>query len=182
MSNPGSVSLEKAIRTCKVNTAWANRVESDRIFNPNNMMCPVWNGRDLAGREVCPDSFYTKRAGCNSAEDRVLVENNVSRPQYMEYITLSANGIRGNVYKPTAHGVSAVASAQNAVHQRDVAQSRTGGFGLVGGGDGTIEAQSHIDPYSVSAAETAQNHTDHRHKESFIHGSNAYNNRRMSGF
>jgi hypothetical protein len=62
------------------------------------MVCPVWNGMDTAGREVCQDSFNTKRGGCNSATDRVEVENNVSRPQYMEYITLSANGIAGNIY------------------------------------------------------------------------------------
>ena len=62
------------------------------------MVCPVWNGKDTAGREVCQDSFNTKRGGCNSATDRVEVENNVSRPQYMEYITLSANGIAGNIY------------------------------------------------------------------------------------
>ena len=93
-----SISLESALRTCKVDTAWASRIESDRFLNPNNMVCPVWNGMDTAGREVCQDSFQTKRGGCNSATDRVEVENNVSRPQYMEYITLSANGIAGNIY------------------------------------------------------------------------------------
>ena len=97
----GSVSLESALRTCKVDTAWATRIESDRFLNPNNMVCPVWNGMDTAGRNVCKDSAYTKRAGCNSATDRVAVENNISRPQYMEYITLSANGIAGNIYGRT---------------------------------------------------------------------------------
>lgn len=94
-----SVQLEGAIRTCKVDTAWANRLESDRFLNPELMVCPVWNGRDLTGRQVCADSFYTKRAGCNSAEDRVVVEN-AQRPQYMEYVNLDASGIRlgyGNV-------------------------------------------------------------------------------------
>ena len=95
-----SISLEAAIRTCKVDTAWANRVESDRFFNPNNMVCPVWNGFDTAGRRVCPDSFVTKTAGCNSAEDRVLVEND-QRPQYMEYINLSANGFGADLYGNT---------------------------------------------------------------------------------
>ena len=61
------------------------------------MVCPVWNGVDTAGRGVSPDSFVTKTAGCNSAEDRVVVENN-QRPQYMEYINLSANGIQGDIY------------------------------------------------------------------------------------
>lgn len=89
----GSVSLESGIRTCKVSTGWANKIRSDRFQNPNLLVCPVWNGVDTAGRRVCPDSFMTKRAGCNSAEDRVMVENNVSRPQYMEYINLNAAGI-----------------------------------------------------------------------------------------
>ena len=94
----GSVSLESALRTCKVDTSMANRIESDRFLNPHNMVCPVWNGMDTTGRHVCKDSFYTKRAGCNSASDRIVAENDVSRPQYMEYITLSPHGISGNIY------------------------------------------------------------------------------------
>ena len=39
-----------ALRTCKVNTGWANRLESDRFQNPNLMVCPTWNGMDNAGR------------------------------------------------------------------------------------------------------------------------------------
>lgn len=93
-----TISLESAIRTCKVDTAYANKVQSDRFFNPTLMMCPVWNGVDTTGREVCFDSYYTKNAGCNSANDRVMVENDVTRPQYMEYINLSAQGINGAVY------------------------------------------------------------------------------------
>ena len=94
----GSISLESAIRSCKVNTAWANRVESDRFLNSDNVICPLWNGLDSTGRQVCKDSFYTKRSGCNSASDRVKVENEVSRPQYMQYITLSTKGIKGDIY------------------------------------------------------------------------------------
>jgi len=90
----GSISLESSIRTCKVNPEEANRIESDRFLNMNNMVCPMWQGVDLTGRTVCKDSFYTKRAGCNSAEDRVVVENNVSRPQYYEYITLNSQGLQ----------------------------------------------------------------------------------------
>jgi len=87
------LSLEKNIRTCKVNTGWANRNQSDRFQDPNLMVCPTWNHMDNTGRLVCANSFYTKRAGCNSALDRVAVENSVSRPQYMEYIQLNAAGI-----------------------------------------------------------------------------------------
>ena len=86
------LSLNGALRTCKVNTGWANRLQSDRFENPNLMVCPTWNGMDNAGRPVTADSFNTKRAGCNSADDRVSVENNL-RPQYMEYISLDASGI-----------------------------------------------------------------------------------------
>ena len=90
----GSISLQSAIRTCDVNVAWANRIESDRFLNPSNMLCPIWSGVDSTGREVCVDSFKTKRAGCNSALDRVDVENNL-RPQYSEYVNLQALGIDG---------------------------------------------------------------------------------------
>jgi len=61
------------------------------------MVCPPWNGVDTAGRRVCPDSFVTKTAGCNSADDRVVVENDL-RPQYIEYVNLDAQGIRGDFY------------------------------------------------------------------------------------
>jgi hypothetical protein len=93
----GSISLESAIRTCKVDTGWANKIESDRFLNKDNLVCPPWNGFDTTGRKISPDSFYTKSAGCNSASDRVYVENAL-RPQYMEYINLSANGIDANIY------------------------------------------------------------------------------------
>jgi hypothetical protein len=64
------------------------------------MVCPVWNGYDSTGRPACADSFNTKYAGCNSAEDRVFVEN-YQRPQYVEYVNLSSGGIDGEFYGPT---------------------------------------------------------------------------------
>ena len=91
-------SLESSIRTCQVDTAWASRAQSDRFLNSNALMCPTWNGTDLTGRNVCPDSFWTKSAGCNSAMDRVVVENAVSRPQYFEYIALNPQGLQGSMY------------------------------------------------------------------------------------
>ena len=86
-----SISLLGSISVCKVNTGYADKIQSDRFENPNNMMCPLWNGLDNYGRAVNPDSFYTKNAGCNSAEDRVMTENFL-RPQYMEYVALDAAG------------------------------------------------------------------------------------------
>jgi len=93
----GYVSLNSSIRTCKIDPAYASKIQSDRFLNPGNMVCPTWNGYDSAGRPVHPDSFMTKNAGCNSAQDRVMVEN-AQRPQYVEYVNLSSNGIQGEMY------------------------------------------------------------------------------------
>jgi len=92
-----TISLESALRTCKVNPDWANRIESDRFIGPaSQKMCPMWNGFDSFGRPVCPDSFKNKSAGCNSAEDRIIVENHVTRPQYIPYINLNIEGVTGD--------------------------------------------------------------------------------------
>lgn len=100
------LSLEKSIRTCKVNVGWSNRIQSDRFLNSANLLCPTWvagvdgkqnYGYDLAGRQVCQDSFYTKSPGCNPSTDRIVVENDL-RPDYVSYIALNAAGIKGAVY------------------------------------------------------------------------------------
>jgi hypothetical protein len=92
-----SISLLGSINVCKVNTGWANKIQSDRFENPSNLLCPLWNGQDNFGRFVHPDSFVTKNAGCNSADDRVAVENFL-RPQYMEYVALDAAGFNAPLY------------------------------------------------------------------------------------
>jgi hypothetical protein len=92
-----SISLQGSLKTCKIDTGWAERIRSDRFENPDAMMCPVWSGRDLFGRQASPDSFYTKSAGCNTPLDRVAVENTL-RPQYMEQVTTDAYGFRSNLY------------------------------------------------------------------------------------
>jgi hypothetical protein len=107
-----SISLLGSVRTCKMDQAWADRIQTDRFFNPSSMICPVWNGMDSAGRDVCPDSFYTKAPGCNSAQDRVLVENS-QRPQYMEYVTLSAMGYEGDLYSKTMPSMTIAQSKAN---------------------------------------------------------------------
>lgn len=90
-----AISLQKNIRTCKADTAWANRFQSDRVLNPNNMICPPWTGKDSLGRSSVEDSYYTKSAGCNSALDRVAVENN-QRPKYFDQVTLGTYGLSGD--------------------------------------------------------------------------------------
>lgn len=89
-----AISLKSAINTCKVNTGDSNKYESSRFLNPNNVVCPTWTGHDSTGRDVCPYSYNAKSAGCQSAEDRISVENS-QRPQYIEYVNLSSLGIEG---------------------------------------------------------------------------------------
>jgi hypothetical protein len=121
-----NISLEGSIRTCKVDTAWANKLESDRFLNPSLMLCPPWKGHDTSGRPVCPDSFYTKTPGCNSASDRVTVENGL-RPQYIEYVNLDAAGIRGG-----QHCGNNQVNPDTVCHQKvvDATHQQTGQFGL----------------------------------------------------
>lgn len=92
-----SLSLDASIRTCKVETGEASRIESDRFLNPNNMVCIPWNNQNSKGQTVCADSFYTKRRGCNSALDRVSVESNL-RPDYAAYVNLNMAGVEGSIY------------------------------------------------------------------------------------
>lgn len=109
----GNISLESSIRTCKIDPAYASKVQSDRFLNPGNMVCPVWNGYDSAGRPACPDSFNTKNAGCSSAEDRVFTEN-YQRPQYVQYVNLSSGGIDGEFYGPTPQSMTQWAKMKGA--------------------------------------------------------------------
>ena len=94
MSN---LSLDASLRTCKVDTGYANKTQSDRFLNPLNMVCIPWNYQNNKGQNVCADSWYTKTPGCNSAEDRVLVENFL-RPAYFDYINLNVAGLQGDMY------------------------------------------------------------------------------------
>lgn len=124
MSN---LSLNASIRTCKVETGQANRIESDRFLNPNNMVCIPWNGINSKGQSVCPDSKWTKTAGCNSASDRVTVENHL-RPDYATYINLNTAGIQGDIYGPPGNP-SAWAKAGAANSWLDNRNNITGNFG-----------------------------------------------------
>lgn len=127
-----ALSLQASVRSCDVNVGEANRIQSDRFFNPQNMVCIPWNGVNNKGQEVCPDSFWTKTAGCDSAEDRVMVENAL-RPKYMNYVTLNASGIDANIYGQDDQGkYGNVSGYRNSVASERWMQSRnkiTGNFG-----------------------------------------------------
>ena len=91
-----NISLQKSLRTCRVDTGWADKMQSDRFLNSCQMVCPTWNGMDQYGRFVCQDSFTTESYGCRSAIDRINVEN-YQRPQYFEYVNLDGFGVQGNL-------------------------------------------------------------------------------------
>lgn len=175
----GAISLESAIRTCKVNTGWANKIESDRFLNPNMMVCPIWNGVDQFNREVCPDSYYTKRAGCNSAEDRVAVENAVSRPQYIEYLPLSANGVKGHIYDNTMPHANSVMRNQHLSDIHQVAGNTGNQYGAeiqVSCGSGRRGSPG---AYQEAMAQEA---SASRHGQAMQHGYEAYTRRQNAGF
>lgn len=148
------LSLQKSIRTCKVDTGNADRLDSDRFLNANNTLCPVWTGRDLTGRQVCSDSFYTKSAGCNTPNDRIIVENDVVRPKYFEYIPLNAVGVTGNIYgttkEPTPGTISSQAMTTESIRLQQMQQSLPN-FGV--GMEAQVRNYScSINPYEAQVA------------------------------
>ena len=178
----GATSIESAVRTCKVNTGYANKIESDRFLNPNNLVCPLWNGLDTAGRQACPDSFYTKREGCNSAEDRVVVENNVTRPQYMEYVTLNAGGFAGEQFTQQAalqREMFGYSSGYQNMQRQNAASNASnkwaGTFGLVGTGGGwDAEIQGSCGTGNPTAYEMAMAQMNNRTKQSALQANEGY--------
>lgn len=107
------VSLQASINGNKVDVGYASRIQSDRVQNPQQMTCPLWTGLDLAGRPVCSSSFRTKMEGCNSAEDRLFVENSL-RPRYTNYVTLSAAGVMGDGMYDSKNNIIAAGALANA--------------------------------------------------------------------
>jgi hypothetical protein len=122
-------SISKQIATVsKVNTAAATQLYSDRRHNPEEMSCPMWDGMDVSGRPVCADSFSTKMEGCNTAEDRIFVENNL-RPHYSSYLTLDAAAIKGDIYDSRSDIISATTDSSAAY--RSAIAGKTPQFGTV---------------------------------------------------
>lgn len=167
-----SISLEKSVRTCDVNVGEANRIQSDRFFNPMNMVCIPWNGLNSKGQEICPDSFWTKTPGCDSAEDRVMVENS-QRPKYMNYVTLGAQGISGNIYGNEE-------AARNSVGRTKFDKSRnalSGNFGLDFGSN--VEYTS----CTVGAYERGMSQMNQqlRNQAALQNGAISYGNKQVAG-
>lgn len=126
-----STQLTGSIVSAQVDTAIAEQLVGYRTFDTDAMMCPVWSGTDLAGRPVCEDSFYTKREGCNSALDRLKVENNL-RPRYAEFL-LDPRGIVGVGADYGSNAPSQVTALEAAMSRADrrMIGRQNGNFGVI---------------------------------------------------
>jgi hypothetical protein len=124
------IGMRASIVGNQVDQAWQQQAVGARTFNPDLMMCPLWTGVDLAGRPVCKDSFYTKRAGCNSALDRIKIEDSL-RPRYAEFLW-DARGIEGvgADYPDNSSSVNMI-SDQMITDRRLFAAANSGQFGNV---------------------------------------------------
>lgn len=124
-----NLSITSSITVPKVNVAAAAQLFSDRRLNPDEMTCPLWSGTDLTGRPVCVDSFNTKMEGCNTAEDRIFVENTL-RPQYTNFVTINAAGIAGDGVYDSRSNLQATSSDSGAAYRRAVS-GKTPQYGTV---------------------------------------------------
>lgn len=162
-----SISLDSSIRTCKVSSGEAQRISSDRFLNPNNMVCIPWNGYNNKGQKVCYDSWMTKTRGCNSANDRVEVENSL-RPQYADYINLNVAGIAGNIYG----NESAHAAAGSANKWQESRNDISGSYGNQWGSN--VYQTCGVNAYERAMAQEAQSN---RQYASAVNGHNSNNKR-----
>ena len=170
-----NISLTASVKTCQVNTGEANRIQSDRFQNPNQMVCVAWDGTDLTGRAVCPDSWWTKTPGCDSALDRVSVENDL-RPDYSSYVTLNASGIDGDVYG----NVSEAVQSNNRQKWLQDRNRITGNYGLNFSADLTSNSRcGTLYSYEKGMREVAELQ---RKQGSLQNGYNAYSNRKCGGW
>lgn len=170
MSN---ISLEGSIRTCKIDTSWADKIQSDRFLNPNQMVCPVWNNVDSAGRFSSPNAFMSKTAGCNTAADRVDVENSL-RPQYIEYVNLDAAGIQGGLDCGKRNFSQDNICNQNTM---DAIHEQTGQFGL------QTDFSQNIMPNCVSCRDSRGSQEQNMRAMQFAKQANRVRtNKKSSGF
>lgn len=110
-------SVDSSLSTSKVDIAQAQRVASDRFFNPYSNTCPKWNELDATGRPVCLYSMMTETEGCSQPRNRVEIENSL-RPVHMNIPPLSAFGIQHNLYLPEDE----LLQASPSVHQNQYPQ------------------------------------------------------------
>ena len=104
-----------------------------------------------------------------------MVENSVSRPQYMEYVNLNAAGVAGQIYGNTMPWRNSV--NRNKALQNDL--NYTGQFGNGGGFGGEIYPACGVYPYNEAMA---QEHAAQRQAQAASEGYRAFSNKRAAGF
>lgn len=122
-------SLQGSVKTCSVNDGLAANLQSQRILNSTNMVCPLFKGTDDVGRPVCPDSYNLSAAGCQNPLNRVSVEN-FQRPKYFNYVTLDSAGVNsGGLYADRKYNSDFI-NAKNKEQLDYSANNHAGNFGL----------------------------------------------------
>ncbi|MDB4726408.1 hypothetical protein OAF54_03135 [bacterium] len=161
-----STQLTGAIRTCHVDTSYADKVQSDRFLNPNEALCPVWTGRDNAGRQANVNSFMSEKRGCGEMQNhRIEVENNVGRPQYVHFATLHSQGIKN----PNIHHMAA-----NTTHEQKDLVNGSFGQGVSYAVNGACKGSN---PRRFGAMDAQK----HRQKLSVAEGASSNSYQRSAG-
>lgn len=147
-----SIGLTSSILGPKFIVGDESRIQTNRIQNPDAMMCPVWGGTDLSGRQVCDDSFNTKREGCSSSLDRIKIENFL-RPAYTNFVTISATGITG---QDANYGSNlSISESGYADADRKRVSANNGRFGLVSGAESIIPSSQKMEVARANAFQSA---------------------------
>lgn len=80
----------------RVNTGMADRFFSERILDPNEMVCPIPNNVDSLGRDSDKYALKNVAAGCSDPSERVNVEIE-NRSNFYSSSTLNAQGVSGYI-------------------------------------------------------------------------------------
>lgn len=131
-------SLSSAITNPFAAQSIAHSLQSARTLNPAQTLCVPWHGRNNKGQQVCADSHVTKSPGCDSALDRVHVENGL-RPTYANMITISPIGYTGDLYNPT-FGTPAFGGHLTSKIGQFTTYNDQVGYTLSEGGYGTLQS------------------------------------------
>lgn len=110
--------INNSVFGTRVNVGYADKFFSTERQDHNYMQCVQRDAYDMTGRQSCADSLNTKREGCNTATDRITVEN-AQRPYYSSYIGLNVyTGVKSDLYAPLPGAVSYGQVAEAQVSQR----------------------------------------------------------------
>jgi hypothetical protein len=84
----GVISITKNLRNPKVSVGYADNARSETFQDLRFAVCPVASFQDNYGRPVSTYGSKILTGGCNSANARIDVENNVWRPYYHPWLNV----------------------------------------------------------------------------------------------